>query len=249
MSTTKATGAMRSSFCSATFPRCACATAISAKPPRSTIPRPPAPIGSGFVRTPFAGNQIPANRWDPIAAKMINAYPSPTSTGRFNNYLVEPVQNQNWNQGDVRVDHQISSKDNFFARYSIQNTETIVPSTYPATTIPGISGPVNLSDEASFAGTSFQPAQHAVASYARIITPTLVNEFRVGFNRYRLDYTADQFAPGAQLGNQAWRSERQRHAAGTEPAHLLAGELPGHRPDAFASHFPAREHVSSTSTT
>jgi hypothetical protein len=39
-----------------------------------------------------------------------------------------------------------------------------------------------------------------VASYARIISPSLVNEFRAGFNRYRLDYTADQFAPGAHLG-------------------------------------------------
>ena len=36
--------------------------------------------GSGFVRTRFANNQIPANRWDPIAAKMINAYPPPTGT-------------------------------------------------------------------------------------------------------------------------------------------------------------------------
>ncbi len=60
---------------------------------------------------------------------------------------------------------------------------------------------MNLSDEASFAGTSFQPAQQAVASYARIISPTLVNELRVGFNRYRLDYTPDQYSPGAQLGN------------------------------------------------
>src|SRR3954447_4721427 len=157
--------------------------------------------GSGFVRTPFANNQIPVNRWDPVTAKMINAYPTPTGTARLNNYLANVVQNQRWNQGDVRVDHQISPKDNFFARYSIQNTETVVPSTYPATTIPGISGPVNLSEEASFAGTAFQPAQHAVASYARIISPTVVNELRVGFNRYRLDYTADQYAPGAQLGN------------------------------------------------
>jgi len=158
-------------------------------------------VGSGFARTPFANNQIPANRWDPIAAKMINAYPQPTSTARLNNYLSNTALNQRWNQGDVRLDHQISSKDNFFARYSIQNTETLVPSTYPATTIPGISGQVNLSDEASFAGTSFQPAQQAVASWARIINPTLVNEFRLGFNRYRLDYVADQYAPGAQLGN------------------------------------------------
>src|SRR3954451_45868 len=164
-------------------------------------PTTPRAVGAGFVRTPSANNQIPANRWDPIAAKMIAAYPVPTGASRLNNYLANTVLNQRWNQGDVRVDHQISSKDSFFARYSIQNTETIVPSTYPTTTIPGISEPVKLSDEASFAGTAFQPAQHAVASYARIISPSLVNELRVGFNRYRLDYTADQYAPGAQLGN------------------------------------------------
>src|SRR6185312_5468855 len=167
--------------------------------PSSTVAN---PSGSGFVRTPFLNNQIPQNRWDPITTKMINAYPTPTGPGRFNNYLSNTVQNQQWNQGDVRVDHHISSNDSFFARWSIQNTETRVPSTFPATSIPGVSEPVNLSDEASFAGTAFQPAQHAVASWVHIITPTLVNEFRAGFNRYRLDYVADQFQPNGQLGNQ-----------------------------------------------
>ncbi len=161
----------------------------------------PNPNGAGFVRDRFAGNQIPISRQDPISLKMINAYPVPTSLGLFSNYLSNQIQNQQWNQGDVRIDHQISSKDNFFARWSPQNTQTIIPSTYPATTITGIPQPVNLSDEGSFAGTALQPTQHAVASYIRIISPTLVNEFRAGFNRYRLDYTANQFAPNAQLGN------------------------------------------------
>ena len=167
--------------------------------PLSTIPN---PNGSGFVRTRFTGNQIPINRWDPIAAKMINAYPTPTSTARFNNYLANLVQHQNWNQGDARVDHQLTPKDNFFARWSIQNTETIVPSTFPPTQIAGISQPVNLADEASFAGVSSAPTQHAVASYVHIFTPRLVNEFRAGFSRFRLDYTADQYQPGGALGNQ-----------------------------------------------
>lgn len=160
------------------------------------------PNGSGVIRDQFPGNQIPAARWDPIAVKMIQAYPQPTGPGRFNNYLANLVQNQRWNQGDVRVDHQISPKDNFFARWSIQNTETRVPSSFPATTIPGIAMPVNLGDEGSFAGTSFSPDQHVVASYVRILSPKLVNEFRAGYNRFRLDYTADQYAPGAGLGNQ-----------------------------------------------
>ena len=158
--------------------------------------------GTGFIRDQFPNNQIPSSRFDPISVKLLNAYPIPTAPGRFNNYSANLTQQQNWNQGDIRIDHQLSTKDQFFARYSIQNTSTIVPSTYPATTIAGISGPVNLSDEASFAGTSFQPAQHAVASYVRIISPTLVNEFRAGYSRYRLDYTANQYAPGAGLGNQ-----------------------------------------------
>ena len=160
------------------------------------------PNGSGFIRSAFAGNQIPASRWDPISAKMINAYPAPMNSARFNNYLANLVQNQKWNQGDVRVDHQITPRDNFFARWSIQNTETRVPSTYPSVTIPGLSQPVNLADEASFAGTSFSPDQHAVASYAKVLSPRLVNEFRAGFSRFRLDYTADQYQPNGQLGNQ-----------------------------------------------
>jgi hypothetical protein len=161
----------------------------------------PNPNGSGFIRTVFPANQIPSNRWDPITAKLINAYPTPTNSGRFNNYLANLVQNQVWNQGDVRMDHQASPKDNFFARWSIQNTETRVPSTFPPVSIPGLSQPVGLGDEGSFAGTSFQPAQHAVFSYVRVISPSLLNEFRMGLNRFRVDYLADQFAPGAALGN------------------------------------------------
>ena len=159
------------------------------------------PNGSGFIRTQFPGNQIPASRFDPKTALLINAYPTPTSAGRLNNYLANLVQKQSWNQGDVRVDHQVSSRDNFFARYSIQNTETVVPSTFPAVSIPGLSKPINLGSEDSFAGTAFQPAQHAVASYVRVISPRLVNEFRAGYSRFRADYTADQYEPGGGLGN------------------------------------------------
>ena len=32
----------------------------------------------------------------------------------------KPIQHQNWNQGDARIDHQITPRDNFFARWSIQ---------------------------------------------------------------------------------------------------------------------------------
>lgn len=155
-----------------------------------------------YVRDPFPGNRIPQSLWDPIAAKMINAYPVPTGPGRINNYSATRIQTQSWNQGDVRLDEQITQKDSLFARYSIQNTSSTAPSTYPTTTIPGLAAPVNLSDEGSFAGTSSQPTQHFVASYVRTVSSSLVNDFRVGFNRYRVDYVPVDFAAGAGLGNQ-----------------------------------------------
>lgn len=167
--------------------------------PLTTVPDPA--VAGAFLRTPFPGNQIPSDRFDPISKIMINAYPQPTSPGRFNNYSASRTQTQNWDQGDIRVDENLTAKDSFFVRYSIDNTATTVPSTYPSTTLPGISQPVALSDEASFAGTSFQPAQHVAASYVRVISPSIVNDFRAGFNRYKLDYTSSNFKPGAELGN------------------------------------------------
>ena len=160
------------------------------------------PGGTALQRTQFTNNQIPSSRWDPVSYKMINAYPLPTSSGRFNNYSSNRVQTQSWNQGDFRIDEQLTQKDAIFSRYSIQNTSSVSPSTYPTTTIPGISQPVNLSDEGSFAGTSSQPVQHFVASYTRTITPTIINDFRVGFNRYRLDYVPVDFKTNGALGNQ-----------------------------------------------
>jgi hypothetical protein len=77
--------------------------------PLTTVADPTRP--GGFLRTPFANNVIPQDRWDPISTVMINAYPTPTSSGRINNYSMARIQVQNYDQGDVRIDHQITAKD------------------------------------------------------------------------------------------------------------------------------------------
>lgn len=158
--------------------------------------------GSSYTRTQFPGNVIPSSRFDPITLKMVNAYPLPTGTGHVNNYTQNLNQVQNWDQGDIRVDHQISTNDTFFARYSIQHTATIVPASYPDATIAGISHPVPVGDEASFAGVSSNPVQHAVAAYTHIFSPTLINDFRVGFQRFRVDYTLAGTTPTENLGDE-----------------------------------------------
>lgn len=161
-----------------------------------------AAAGSSYTRTQFPGNIIPSSRFDPVTLKMVNAYPLPQTSGLTNNYTANLNQVQNWDQGDIRIDHQISPNDQFFARYSIQHTNTIVPPTYPLATIAGISHPVPIGDEASFAGTSANPVQHAVADYTHIFGPSLINDLRVGFQRFRVDYTLAGTTPTENLGDE-----------------------------------------------
>ena len=172
--------------------------------------------GTAFSRDPFPGNLIPAARFDPVTLKLINAYPQPENAGLANNFLANLNQTQDWNQGDVRVDHQMTTNDNFYARWSIQHTTTFAPYTFPAVRIPGVSEAIGIGNEDSFAGPAFNPVQHAVASYVKVLSPRLVNEFRAGFNRFVLDYTGDGFTPGKNLGNELGVRNANSH-----PLHTL----------------------------
>lgn len=155
----------------------------------------------GFTRTRFPNDVIPTNRFDPVSAKLINAFPAAQSASQFNNYLANLSQKQDWDQGDVRVDHQISPNDTFFARWSIQHTTSFAPNTFPDVQLPGLDKPYGFGNEDSFAGPAFNPTQHAVASYVKILSPRLINEFRAGFNRFVLDYTGQYAETGLNLGN------------------------------------------------
>ena len=128
-------------------------------------------------------------------------YPATTNGGIANNYQTNLGQTQNWNQGDVRIDHQITPNDNFFGRWSFQKTETIAPYTFPAVKLEGLPKAVGLGNEDTFAGPASNPVQHAVISYTKVISPRMVNDARIGFNRFVLDYTQADAAPGDNLGN------------------------------------------------
>jgi hypothetical protein len=73
---------------------------------------------STYTRTRFPNDQIPLSRFDPITLKLVNAYPLPQKSGIANNYLANLTQTQSWNQGDVRIDHQFTSANSMFARWS-----------------------------------------------------------------------------------------------------------------------------------
>ena len=127
--------------------------------------------GTTFTRQPFLNNRIPQDRWDPVAAKLMAAYPLPTSSALVNNLVTTPTRKQDWDQYDIRIDHSQNESHSFFGRYSWSKTATTNPFTFAPVQLPGVSKAVGLGNEDTFAGTSTLRAQHAVLNWVYVISP------------------------------------------------------------------------------
>ncbi|HKX00622.1 MAG TPA: TonB-dependent receptor [Bryobacteraceae bacterium] len=139
--------------------------------------------GDQITRQPFANNQIPSSRWDSAAVNLIALMPDPnvagsvSSRGVSNNYLINPVEPNGTDQGDVRVDHKISDSDSIFGRFSMSNQVLTPPSRIP----PPLSG-------AQFSsGDWTNNTRQVVLSETHIFSPRIVNEFRAGYTRLRTE--------------------------------------------------------------
>ena len=154
------------------------------------------------TRAPFPGNIVPRDRWDPVTAKLMNAYPLPTTSALSNNLVTTPTRTQDWNQFDVRVDHTHSSRNTFLGRYSRSSTSTVNPYTFAPVQLAGLSKPVGLGNEDTFAGPSDLLAEHAVFGWVHVISPRLLVDSRIGYNHFNLDFTQADVEAGDQLGEQ-----------------------------------------------
>jgi Carboxypeptidase regulatory-like domain len=139
---------------------------------------------TGFVRDAFAGNQLPISRIDPNAIKLLQLYPEPNQPGLLNNYVANRTNSDDTHAFDVRVDHNFSSNDRFFARYSFSNNHKVRPSPF----------------EGDGSGGGFSEGDEKVrvngfaASHTHVLSSTLVNEARFGVGRehtYRLQPNGD----------------------------------------------------------
>jgi hypothetical protein len=75
----------------------------------------PATVTSGGARAAFAGNVIPANRIDPVAAAYAALYPAPNRSGTVSNYFTNQLRPYDYNAGMGRVDHNFTSTNRLFA--------------------------------------------------------------------------------------------------------------------------------------
>ena len=157
---------------------------------------------SGYARDPFPGRRIPLNRIDTVTGRLIQAYPLPDQPGLTNNQFTNPMNLQNWDQGDVRIDWVATSNATLFGRFSRQDTLTQPPSTFGARNVPGMKTPVGLGNDNTFAGDSNHVAHHAVIAGTLVLSPTLILDGRMGYGRFDLEHLKDGAAPGANLGEE-----------------------------------------------
>jgi hypothetical protein len=118
------------------------------------------------VRSPFPGNIIPASLFSPAASKILTYFPAPSNGSLLNNYQYGQTTSSNGDQGDVKVDYNISDKDRFFARYSQSRFDNPVNNTFPLI----------------YNAFATDPTHGGVLDWTRTISPTLVNEARAGVN-------------------------------------------------------------------
>jgi hypothetical protein len=123
----------------------------------------------------FPDRVIPSNRIDPAARAIMDFfYPLPNLSplangfGRFQEFVPKTRERH---RGDIRLDYQPSGNDSIFARGSFQhrNPNSIIFEAGNAlTNMPSLDTELNTAS--------------MIGGWTKIFSPTLVNEFRAGFN-------------------------------------------------------------------
>src|SRR5271157_3111039 len=117
-------------------------------------------------------NQIPFNRLDARAIKLLNLFPLPTTSGTFSNFANSPKLYEHKNSFDTRMDANINEKNQLFFRFSYVDDPDFIP---------GIFG--GVADGGAFQqGPQTALAQQSALGYTHTFSPTLINEVRAGFN-------------------------------------------------------------------
>ena len=128
----------------------------------------------------FAANQIPRSRFDSTAAKLLDLWPQPNfaGSGTRQNFIRNPPWNTTRDQLDFRVDHNLSGVDKMFGRFSVNRFDNLRDSVFEQPARGGQNNDRAFDDN---------DARSVAYSYTRIFTPALLNEFRYGFVRQKVD--------------------------------------------------------------
>jgi hypothetical protein len=140
----------------------------------------------------YADRIIPASQISPIAQRLLQLYPAPSRPGLASNLQVPSPSTENVDQFLTRVDQNVGNKIRLTVRYNWHDSvnNNVFPTTSPLQA-QQISQPrVN---------------KNTLVSYTHTLSPTLLNDFRIGYHRVDFDTLNDfilsgQTSAGADLG-------------------------------------------------
>lgn len=122
------------------------------------------------IRQPFVNNQLPVSRRNIVATNLFSSsdlYPAPINDDLRFNQVNAAASRLISDQFDVKVDSKLTNKDDVAVRYSWGRQEQPGTNSFPLT----------------FDSFNHSPFQNGVVNWTRSISPTMVNEARVGANR------------------------------------------------------------------
>ena len=133
------------------------------------------PNGSGQIRDVFAGNIIPANRFDKITPTILAFWPKPNRTPinqftQAQNYQDSAISIVDWDQMHIKVDYRLSERNSMFVRYTSAEHQTAANSIFTDPTVGQDRNDNQLN-------------RNAMVSDTHTFSPTLINNLRVGIMR------------------------------------------------------------------
>jgi hypothetical protein len=149
----------------------------------SLNPIPASPDGSQTGGTQDC-NKIPRNMFDPsvnpsvdpTGLAMIKLYPQSNiiDTGTVTNFSSVPVRRLNEGEFDIRLDHNFSSKDSVYARFSYDQANSFVPGGAPG-----------FAEQNAFASNQIisNHGRNVALSENHIFSERNINQITFGFNR------------------------------------------------------------------
>jgi len=97
------------------------------------------PTTGAVTRTPFAGNVVPATRFDPLSASLIKQFWAPNNSGDnitgVNNFKKGYVEKYGYYNFSERVDYHVNDKWNVFGRVARYNTTDLAGNPTPNNSI------------------------------------------------------------------------------------------------------------------
>ncbi|MGB6675388.1 MAG: carboxypeptidase-like regulatory domain-containing protein, partial [Terriglobales bacterium] len=142
--------------------------------PGTTTPEPVNVNGSQAAGS--VCNTIPAALVNSAGAKAIQLYPTPNAANLASgfNYVNQPVRKLNEGTGDIRVDHNFSTKDSIFGRFSYDQATNFVPGGSPTWAEVNAFGSNQYIDN---------HGRNAAVSETHLFSDRTINQASFGFSR------------------------------------------------------------------